>query len=388
MPMKRDAKTTYAQSSDIKSRTYLEYRRDMKKKAIAELEVLPWLDKKFKEMHPEKQVTVVKSGGDRFLWFLRKGGVSRAPDFTVTIGDEQIELEFQYGKKDLEFYDFKISKVTRKNKLTGQREPIRNKKLFFLDWDGPSYAIVDQEWIHKNGVQDMVQAWRSMAFRVPSQKFRELLVREPSLKALCESIDAKLGLLNFAFQLVEINKDRLSHLLQKVVDDDAKFELIPKDLDSFFKVCMILDNGDRVPRNANIWLIYLLTFISDKNTLEDVSRIVYCLDFLYMKLDKLEKNEIESLVPAIRKLLDHVKRCGQSDGSYVSSARYAPLDETRSALFSINLLEDLVQDSIHEYKVNEYTPVKRIFENVRDIERTHGYIVSNRTGADNEAEGK
>jgi transposase-like protein len=37
--MKLDRKTIYAQSSDIKSRTYLEYRRDMKKKAIAELEV-------------------------------------------------------------------------------------------------------------------------------------------------------------------------------------------------------------------------------------------------------------------------------------------------------------------------------------------------------------
>ena len=34
-----DTKTIYAQSSDIKSRTYLEYRKDMKQKAIAELEV-------------------------------------------------------------------------------------------------------------------------------------------------------------------------------------------------------------------------------------------------------------------------------------------------------------------------------------------------------------
>lgn len=30
--MKLNGKTIYAQSSDIKSRTYLEYRRDMKKK--------------------------------------------------------------------------------------------------------------------------------------------------------------------------------------------------------------------------------------------------------------------------------------------------------------------------------------------------------------------
>jgi hypothetical protein len=36
----RDPKTTYAQSSDIRSRTYLEYRKDMKRKAIVELEVL------------------------------------------------------------------------------------------------------------------------------------------------------------------------------------------------------------------------------------------------------------------------------------------------------------------------------------------------------------
>ena len=35
--MKLDGKTIYAQSSDIKSRTYLEYRKDMKRKAIAEL---------------------------------------------------------------------------------------------------------------------------------------------------------------------------------------------------------------------------------------------------------------------------------------------------------------------------------------------------------------
>jgi hypothetical protein len=38
--MKTNSKIIYAQSSDIKSRTYLEYRKDMKKKAIAELETI------------------------------------------------------------------------------------------------------------------------------------------------------------------------------------------------------------------------------------------------------------------------------------------------------------------------------------------------------------
>ena len=56
----QDTKAVYAQSSDIKSRTYLEYRRDMKKKAIAELEVKEWFEKKLKQMHDTNQVTVKK----------------------------------------------------------------------------------------------------------------------------------------------------------------------------------------------------------------------------------------------------------------------------------------------------------------------------------------
>ena len=49
-----DSKTVYAQSSDIKSRTYLEYRKDMKKKAIAELEIIDWLENKLKELYNNK----------------------------------------------------------------------------------------------------------------------------------------------------------------------------------------------------------------------------------------------------------------------------------------------------------------------------------------------
>ena len=39
----KDAKAVYAQSSDIQARSFREYRRDMKKKAIVELEFLPFL---------------------------------------------------------------------------------------------------------------------------------------------------------------------------------------------------------------------------------------------------------------------------------------------------------------------------------------------------------
>lgn len=41
--MRKNPRAVFAQSSDIKSRTFLQYRHDMKKKAIAELEVKEWL---------------------------------------------------------------------------------------------------------------------------------------------------------------------------------------------------------------------------------------------------------------------------------------------------------------------------------------------------------
>ena len=77
--MKRDTKEIYAQSSDIKSRTYLEYRKDMKQKAVSELEILSWLKERVRK--EDKRASVEKYGGDRFIWFLRKGGITREPDF-------------------------------------------------------------------------------------------------------------------------------------------------------------------------------------------------------------------------------------------------------------------------------------------------------------------
>jgi hypothetical protein len=148
--MKLDGKTIYAQSSDIKSRTYLEYRKDMKKKAIAELEILEWLESKVKQLYPKTQVKVYKSGGDKSLWFLRKGGVSREPDFIAEIDNERIEFEFQYAEKaDLAFYDFKVSKVAKKK--GDKRLPIENKFFIYIHKPLLKYAIFKPEWIVENG---------------------------------------------------------------------------------------------------------------------------------------------------------------------------------------------------------------------------------------------
>lgn len=367
--MKLDAKTIYAQSSDIKSRTYLEYRKDMKKKAIAELEVIDWLENKVKELYPNKKVRVYKTGGDKFLWFLRKGGITREPDFIAEIGSDIVEFEFQYAEKgDLDFYDFKVSKVTKKKK--GRIEPIKDKFFVYIHKPLLKFAIFDPEWIIKNGKFGMVEAWRSYAFRVPKEKFERLLKKDYSLKDLCHRIEAKNFILSFQHSLIEINKEKLSHLLQGVIDENKIVKIIPKDLDSFFKICFILDNLGKIPQNANLWLVYLLSYISNNLTLEEISKIVYCIDFLYSKIE-LQPNELAQLVSKIKELLKKIKSFYCEDGSYRSSLKVSPLEETRYALFSINLIEDLIQDMIFYYSISELKPIKKIYENVDDIEKTY-----------------
>ncbi|MBU0567093.1 hypothetical protein KJ693_04585 [bacterium] len=372
--MKLDAKTIYAQSSDIKSRTYLEYRKDMKKKAIAELEVLEWLESKLRELHPKKQIKVYKSGGDNFLWFLRKGGVTREPDFITEINDEKVGFEFQYAEKaDLEFYDFKVSKVGKKR--GGKRKPIEGKLFVYVHKPLLKYAIFKPEWIMQNGEYGMVPAWRSYAFRVRRDKFEKLLVTDNSLEEICKRIDVKNFILNFQHELIDINKDRLSYLLQVVIDENKIVKIIPNDLNSFFKVCFILDNINKIPQNANLWLVYLLSYVNKDVLLEDISKIVYCIDFLYSKIE-LSPNELTQLVDKIKELFKKIKILYKEDGSYRSSLKASPLDETRYALFSINLLEDLTQDILFYCSTPELKPIKKIYENIDNIEKTYGLLRS------------
>ncbi len=362
-----DAKTTYAQSSDIKSRTYLEYRRDMKKKAIAELEILGWLQKKLASIYKNKQVIVSKSGGDSFLWFLRKGGITRKPDFEAKINNEKHYFEFQYADRDdLDFYDFKVSKVGKKVK--SGRIPHIDKRFVYILKPTLEYAIFEPAWIIKNGEYGMVPAWRSYAYRVPKSKFKRILKEDSSLKRICEIIDVKNCILNYQHQLVDITKNNLSYLLQKVVDEERIVQIIPNDLESFFQICFLLNNLNKSPVNANLWLIYLLSYISEQNTTEDLFKILYCVDFLYSK-SELKKNELDKLTDGVLKCKDSIKKFEQKEGTFKSSLKLSPKDEIRYALFSINLLEDLTQDIIHYYGVNKLKPLQKIYQSVNYIDK-------------------
>lgn len=372
--MKRDAKAIYAQSSDIKSRTYLEYRRDMKKKAIAELESKEWIEAKVRKMYPGQNVQVSKWGGDKFLWFLRQGGITREPDFLARVGDKKITLEFQYAEKsELQFYDFKVSKVSRKKK--GEREPIPGKLFVYIDKPSFRYAIFTPEWIMEYSEVGEVPAWRSIAYRVPKEVFEGILVSDESLPLLCKNIDIKNFLLNFQHQQVEIFKDQLAYLLQRVIDENEIMKIVPKDLDSFFKVCFVLDNMGKIPQNANLWLDYLFIYVRENMLLAEIAQLVYCLDFLYSKI-QLKNDELRKFVDILKKLLCKISLYAKPDGFYISSPSSSPLEETRYALFSINLLEDLVQDTIFYYNVQGLKPVSKIYENVVYLEATYNFLLS------------
>jgi hypothetical protein len=257
--------------------------------------------------------------------------------------------------------------------------PIEGKLFIYIHKPSLKYAIFRPNWILKNAKYGMVEAWRSYAYRVPKEKFEKLLKPDPTLKNICKNIDVKNFILNFQHSLIDINKEKLSYLLQSVVDENKIVKIIPKDLDSFFKICFILDNLNKIPKNAKLWLIYLLSYINKNISLEDISKIVYCIDFLYSKIE-LKYNELIQLVSKSKELMETINTYYQKDGSYRSSVTISPLEETRYALFSINILEDLIQDMIFYYSENypyilsEVKPIKKIYENIKNIEKIYEFI--------------
>ena len=180
--MKPDTKTVYAQSSDIKSRTYLEYRKDMKQKAIAELKVLPWLKEKIRKK--DKKAHIEKFGGDKFIWFLRKGGITREPDFVVKYSNKKMEyIEFQYAKEELNAYDFKISKIAQKNRQLKKRIPKKDTKILYIIKPTGEFAILEPSWIVSNSKETVAPAWgNAPVFRVPKEKFKKVLQKDKKIK--------------------------------------------------------------------------------------------------------------------------------------------------------------------------------------------------------------
>lgn len=313
-----------------------------------------------------------KSGGDAFLWFLRKGGVSGEPDYIANIKGHNIPIEFQYASDlDLSFFDFKVSKIAPKKQ--GIRIPTDTMFLYIVKSDY-KYGIFSAKKIFEEGSYGMVPAWRSPAYRVPKDKFIKLLSYDDKLLSVCKMINIKNKILDFQYESINKEKEKLSKDLQQVIDDDKKLSILPKDLNGLYKTCFILDCIDKTPKNANLWLIYLLTYIKSDNTLLSIYQITYCMDFLYSKI-VLKTNEQPCFKNALLNIKKHISSYYDKRGFYYSDNTNSLINETRYALFSINLLEDMIQDYIYYYKDEELTPIKFIYESIEDIEFIYKYII-------------
>lgn len=278
-------RTVYAQSSDIKSRSWLEYRRDMKKKAIAELEFLPFLEKILKSKHGDDALRVRKYGGDAQLWFHASGrGVTGFPDYLASWGHGKSRLyEFQLAEDTtkLQFFDFKVSKVGKKQ--GGQaRIPYTDRDFFYIIKDTAQYAFIAPEWIAQSGQVFGVPAWGNRtAYRVPREVFLPLLVDGGAdLKQVITVVDNKNYLLEFQSKFMEREAHQLSRELQQVVDEERLLSFVPRTLDGFYRVCFLLDKIGKQPDAPGVWMVYLMSFFNDNMKTPDFARYIYVLDFL------------------------------------------------------------------------------------------------------------
>ena len=346
----------------------------MKKKAIAELEALPWLRKKIREKNQNAEIE--KSGSDKHVWFLRKGGITREPDFVVKTNDLKKEfIELQYSEEERKAYDFKISKITPFDRYTKEKTPKKDTKILYIIMPANKFSLVQPEWIRDNSEQTYASAWgNAPVYRVKADIFEKILEEDNELKEVWKNINKKIFILDFQHKTIDIEKDKMSYLFQQVIDENKMIKIIPKTLDSFFKACFILNNLEKTPENSNLWLVYMLSFTEQKLNSYELFQLAYCLDFLY-PLKELEKNELDLLVKKIKEILKMTNDFSTEEGSYISDKRIPPLEETRYCLFVVNVLEDLIQDIIH-YSDDETNlkPVTSIYQNIPDIEKTHDYI--------------
>lgn len=368
--MNASAKIIYAQSSDIKSRTYLEYRRDMKKKAIAELEFLPVLQKILSGKHGAPDLSAKKYGGDAELWFSAKGKITQEPDYRAEWngGKDSFLYEFQYAEQtaNLDYFDFKVSKVGKKTR--GRRVPHQDREFFYVAKPEKRYAFISPEWIMQNGREAPVPAWGSRpAYRVPRDIFmRQLQDGDADIAKTINIIDEKNILLNFQQAFLELEDGKLSRRLQRVIDEEKLLQIMPRNLRGFYEVCYLLDKINKTPDNPSVWLVYLTSFFGQITAAAELAEFMFAFDFLYFKCASLKANEEKTVSDILKKIRAFIGKFPLKNGLYSANPKEPPLEETRQILFSVNLLEDLMQDTAVNTKSTAGRIVK-IFQSVKNV---------------------
>lgn len=339
----------------------------MKKKAIAELEIKEWLEEKLKEKHQTDNVKVTKSGGDSHLWFLRQGGaISGVPDYKALIDGSEYYIEFQYADRDdLDFYDFKVSKVGVKK--GGKRIPHDDRLFLYIIKPSGSFAFFNPDWIMKNGEEKGVPAWGNRtAFRIKNTLFKSIFVTDDDLSPVIESINKKNRLLEIQSHFIDRERENFSGELQAVVDEERFFKIVPKTLAGFYKSCFILDNIDRHPKNFPLWLVYGTSFYSDNLNSYEFTQLIYSIDYLYGRAVDLSENEINALIRTVQNFSRYIERIQEK--KFRTSVDLSPREEIVNFLFAVNLYEDLVQELRYVEGIRNIGPIGKIFQSIHNID--------------------
>lgn len=364
-----DAKITYAQSSDIKARSFREYRHDMKKKAIAELEFL------FVLQDLLKPALVQKYGADKDLWFLTKGGVTQQPDYLAKYPNgKTMQYEFQYAEKirELDFIDFKVSKVGKKSK--GVRYPHQDRQFFYVVKEGGRFTFIDPKWIMDEGKEAGVPAWGNRtAFRVPKTTFEGILKEgDENLKTAIASTDNKNILLKAQTEYLLSDIDKFSHELQEAVDKDKLITIMPKTLEGFYRVCFLLERMNEEPKQAGIWLIYLTSLFRKGISPDKFAMWMFAFDFLYFRCGALQDNEIKTVNEVLYKAREEIESWQYQEGAFIRDPNISRIHETRAIIHVANLFEDIQQNFFVYYGFGK--KADRIFEILPDATEIAEFI--------------
>ncbi len=85
-----------------------------------------------------------------------------------------------------------------------------------------------------------------------------ILKNDKNLYAISESINIKNHFLFFQYEFIEKEEEKLAILIQSVIDKENIVKFIPKDLESFYHICFLLDKLDKSPVNINLWLTRII----------------------------------------------------------------------------------------------------------------------------------
>ena len=372
------SKIAYAQSSDIKSRTWDEYRDDMKKKAIAELECLPLLKAMLIERYGDDGVCVRKHGSDAVLWFNPRARLSREPDYEASWPDGRTELfELQVSSEpNLSKFDFKLSKVRWKKK--GRVGPHTDREFLYLARAERRIGFLTPAWILDHGPVGNVKAWGgSRAYRVPRDKFLPMLQKgDERLDRVIASISNKETLLEFQKGFARHEGLRLANRLRRVVDEGNPFAIVPGTLDAFFETCFLTKKLDRFPDDPGLWLVYLFSLLEAGMSPTRLARAVYAIDYLYFRAvdvsegDRaLRENEEKIMLSGLRSVEEQIGAYPWDGGSV--DPRWAPIEELRQMLFVLNRFEDWRQDVFFRWpggpRPPAVQPAKYIFDMAPDV---------------------